>query len=74
VTRWRKRIVQHREANGAFTSRKDLLKVSGLGPRAFEQAAGFLRVRGASTRSTARRCTRSATSWWSASRRIWACR
>jgi uncharacterized protein len=41
-----KRIVQHRELHGAFTSRKDLLKVSGLGPRAFEQAAGFLRVRG----------------------------
>ena len=41
-----KRIVQYREQNGAFTSRQDLLKVSGLGPRAFEQAAGFLRVRG----------------------------
>ncbi len=38
-------IVTHREANGAFKSRKSLLKVSGLGPRAFEQAAGFLRIR-----------------------------
>ncbi|MHC4338751.1 MAG: Tex family protein [Planctomycetota bacterium] len=39
VTRWR-------DANGAFRSRKDLLKVSRLGARAFEQAAGFLRIRG----------------------------
>ncbi|WP_448851014.1 Tex family protein [Corynebacterium sp. 335C] len=40
-------IVAHRDANGAFTSRKDLLKVPRLGPKAFEQCAGFLRVRGA---------------------------
>jgi uncharacterized protein len=40
-----KRIVQHRNANGAFKSRRALLDVSGLGPRTFEQAAGFLRVR-----------------------------
>ena len=39
-----KNIVSYREANGAFTSRRQLLKVSKLGPRAFEQAAGFLRV------------------------------
>ena len=39
-----KKIVAHRNENGAFKSRKELLKVSGLGPRAFEQAAGFLRV------------------------------
>ncbi len=38
-------IVQHRNDNGPFTGRKDILKVSGLGPRAFEQAAGFLRIR-----------------------------
>ena len=38
-------IVLHRDAHGAFPSRKSLLKVSGLGPRAFEQAAGFLRIR-----------------------------
>jgi uncharacterized protein len=38
-------LVTHRDANGAFKSRKDLLKVSGLGPKAFEQAAGFLRIR-----------------------------
>lgn len=39
-------IVTHREANGAFKSRKALLKVAGLGPKAFEQSAGFLRVLG----------------------------
>ncbi|MEE9367773.1 MAG: Tex family protein [Pontiella sp.] len=41
-----KKIIEHRNKNGAFKSRKELLKVAGLGPRAFEQAAGFLRVRG----------------------------
>ena len=39
-------IVAHRNTNGAFGSRKDLLAVSRLGPRAFEQCAGFLRIRG----------------------------
>ncbi|MEY8841852.1 helix-hairpin-helix domain-containing protein, partial [Cribrihabitans sp. XS_ASV171] len=38
-------VVAHRDTNGAFQSRKDLLKVSRLGPRAFEQCAGFLRIR-----------------------------
>jgi uncharacterized protein len=38
-------IVTHRDANGAFASRKKLLKVAGLGPKAFEQCAGFLRIR-----------------------------
>jgi uncharacterized protein len=38
-------IVDHRDINGAFVSRKALLKVAGLGPKAFEQCAGFLRVR-----------------------------
>ncbi len=42
-----KKIVDHRNASGAFKSRKELLKVPGLGPKAFEQAAGFLRLRGA---------------------------
>lgn len=37
-------IVEHRDTNGAFTSRKALLKVPRLGPRAFEQCAGFLRI------------------------------
>jgi uncharacterized protein len=40
------RIVRHRNAHGAFRSKKALLEVSGIGPRTFEQAAGFLRVRG----------------------------
>jgi protein Tex len=41
-------IVAHRDAKGAFRSRKDLLDVARLGPRAFEQCAGFLRIRGGS--------------------------
>ncbi|WP_233562424.1 helix-hairpin-helix domain-containing protein, partial [Sorangium cellulosum] len=41
-----KKIVAHRDLNGAFKSRKGLLDVPGVGPRTFEQAAGFLRVRG----------------------------
>ena len=39
-----KNIVSYREANGAFHTRDTLLKVSGIGPKAFEQCAGFLRV------------------------------
>lgn len=39
-------IVNYRAENGAFTSRHELLKVPKLGPKAFEQAAGFLRVSG----------------------------
>ena len=39
-----KNIVAYREENGSFTSRKQLLKVPKLGPKAFEQCAGFLRV------------------------------
>ncbi|MCK0206638.1 RNA-binding transcriptional accessory protein [Starkeya koreensis] len=38
-------IVAHRDANGPFASRKQLLDVSRLGPRTFEQCAGFLRIR-----------------------------
>jgi uncharacterized protein len=38
-------IVRWRDANGAFRSRQQLLDVTGLGPRTFEQAAGFLRIR-----------------------------
>ena len=38
-------IVAYRNQNGAFQSRDELLKVPGLGPKAFEQAAGFLRIR-----------------------------
>ena len=39
-------IVTHRDASGVFVSRKDLLKVNGLGPKAYEQCAGFLRITG----------------------------
>ncbi len=38
-------IVTHRDANGPFKSRAALKKVAGLGPKAFEQAAGFMRIR-----------------------------
>jgi len=40
-----KNIVAHRDANGAFSSRKKLREVPRLGPKAFEQCAGFLRIR-----------------------------
>ncbi len=40
-----KRIIIHRNEHGAFKSRADLLRVTGVGPRTFEQAAGFLRIR-----------------------------
>lgn len=40
-------IVKYREANGEYKQRRDLLKVPRLGPRAFEQCAGFLRIPGA---------------------------
>ena len=41
-----KNIVAYREENGRFTNRKQLLKVAKLGPKAFEQCAGFLRIQG----------------------------
>ena len=43
-----KNIVTYREENGRFTSRKELLKVAKLGPKAFEQCAGFMRITGGS--------------------------
>lgn len=39
-----KNIVEYREANGSFKNRKELLKVPKLGPKAFEQCAGFMRI------------------------------
>lgn len=42
-----KKVVEHRRKNGRFTSRKSLLDVAGLGPKAFEQSAGFLRIQDA---------------------------
>ena len=41
-----KSVVRWRDANGSFKSRKQLLEVSGLGAKTFEQSAGFLRIRG----------------------------
>ncbi len=41
-----KNIVAYREENGSFTDRKQLLKVAKLGPKAFEQCAGFMRITG----------------------------
>ena len=43
-----KNIVTYREENGKFTDRKQLLKVAKLGPKAFEQCAGFMRIQGGS--------------------------
>lgn len=43
-----KNIVDYREANGRFNTRKELLKVAKLGPKAFEQCAGFMRINGGS--------------------------
>jgi uncharacterized protein len=42
-------IVEYRDAHGAFRSRKQLLEVPRLGPKTFEQAAGFLRIQGGET-------------------------
>jgi uncharacterized protein len=42
-----KKIVAHRDARGGFRSRRELLDVESLGPKAFEQAAGFVRIHGA---------------------------
>jgi len=39
-------IVKYREEKGAFSSREQLINVNGMGPKAFEQSAGFLRIRG----------------------------
>lgn len=41
-----KNIIEYRETNGRFTNRKELLKVAKLGPKAFEQCAGFMRISG----------------------------
>ena len=41
-----KNIVSYREENGVFESRRELLKVAKLGPKAFEQCAGFMRIQG----------------------------
>lgn len=40
-------VIRYRNEHGAFHSRKDLMGISGMGPKTFQQAAGFLRIRGA---------------------------
>ncbi len=50
-------IVRWRDANGSFKNRKQLLDVTGLGPKTFEQAAGFLRIRGGEIRWTCQAST-----------------
>lgn len=42
-----RKIIEYRDKHGAFKSREELMEISGLGPKAFEQAAGFLRIRDA---------------------------
>lgn len=73
-----KNIVAYREENGAFTSRAQIKKVPKLGPKAFEQCAGFCVCRKASRCSTARACIRRATtrrrSWRSCWTSISKCR
>ena len=46
-------IVRHREDNGAFATRRQLKDVPRLGPKAFEQCAGFLRIQGGAIRTSA---------------------
>jgi len=41
-----KNVIAYRDANGKFTSKAQLKKVKGLGPKAYEQAIGFLRIKG----------------------------
>ena len=45
TTKTAKEIVAYRDEHGSFNERKELLKVKGIGPKAFEQCAGFLRIR-----------------------------
>ncbi len=53
-----KNIVNYREENGRFKSRRELLKVAKLGPKAYEQCAGFLRITGGKNPLDERVCTR----------------
>ncbi len=62
-----KNIVAYREENGIFKNRKQLLKVAKLGPKAFEQCAGFLRISGARSRWMPQASIRRAMGWQEAS-------
>ena len=66
-------IVEYRNRNGPFTSRDALQKVPRLGPKAFEQAAGFLRIReGAQRAGRQRGASRVLSQWWRQSPGTWA--
>ena len=56
-------IVAHRDANGPFRTRTALKDVPRLGPKAFEQCAGFLRIPGGDDPLDASACTRRRTRW-----------
>ena len=60
-------IVAHRNENGPFRARRRCYKVARLGPKAFEQCAGFLRIPTATIRSTPPRCIPRRTPWYGAS-------
>jgi len=57
-------LIAHRDEHGPFSSREMLKKVPRLGPRAFEQAAGFLRIRGGRIPWTPVPSILRATRWW----------
>ena len=65
-------IVEYRNRNGPFTSRAALKKVPRLGPKAFEQAAGFLRIREGVQPLDASAVHPSPTQWWKQSPETWA--
>ncbi len=66
-----RRIVEYRKEHGAFTSREHLKQIDGVGPTTFTQAAGFLKIPGARTRSTARGFIPNLTRWQSNCSRSW---
>lgn len=67
-----KNIVQHRHENGPFASRAALKKVARFGAKAFEQAAGFLRVQQSPNPWTKAPCTPKATTLWMPWPKTWA--
>ena len=57
-------IVKRRDTTGPFATRSELREVPGIGPKAFEQSAGFLRIRGAANPLGTKRRPTEATTWW----------
>jgi len=66
-----KNIIEYRNQNGPFKTRRELNKVSRLGPKAFEQAAGFLRIRDAAIRWTPAPSIQRITHWSTAWLKTW---